>query len=132
MLSAAANALLSPPQELHPFLQYMALLREPLTAMLLFASALSIASQAAAEGDDYTPVYLGSVLLAVTLANTTVDFVQSRKSAAMVKSLSALAPAKATVLRDGVTVEILGSEIVRGDLTIVKSGDKVTCDVNQA
>ncbi|KAG5184236.1 hypothetical protein JKP88DRAFT_208389 [Tribonema minus] len=97
--------------------------------MLLLASALSLASQAAADDGDYTPIYLGLVLLVVTLANTTVDFVQARKSAAMVKSLSALAPAKAMVLRGGAAVEVNASQLARGEVTMLKAGDKVPADI---
>ncbi|KAG5186318.1 hypothetical protein JKP88DRAFT_256400 [Tribonema minus] len=120
---------LTPPKEDSLIIQYLRLLKDPLTAMLLLAAALSLASQAAADEGDYTPIYLGMVLLVVTLANTTVDFVQARKSAAMVKSLSALAPAKAMVLRGGAAVEVNASQLARGEVTMLKAGDKVPADI---
>ncbi|KAG5185752.1 hypothetical protein JKP88DRAFT_354106 [Tribonema minus] len=106
-------------------LQYLRLLRDPLTAILLVAAALSLASQAAADDGDNTPVYLGLVLLAVTLANTTVDFVQARKMAAMVKSLAALAPPRAVALRGGAAAEVGAAQLARGDVVLLKAGDKV-------
>jgi E1-E2 ATPase len=62
----------------------------------------------------------------VILANTFVDFVQARKSAAMLKSLSSLAPPKALVLRDGGAVEISARDLVRGDVILLNAGDKVS------
>jgi Cation transporter/ATPase, N-terminus len=75
---------LNPPKPQNPVLQYLKLLTEPLTAMLLLASLLAICSQAASP-NDYTPSYLGAVLFLVVTGNTIVDFWQARKSAAMVK-----------------------------------------------
>lgn len=76
--------MLNPPKPQNPVLQYLKLLAEPLTAMLLGASVLALCSQAASP-DDYTPSYLGAVLFIVVTANTIVDFWQARKSEAMVK-----------------------------------------------
>mmetsp|Transcript_7445 Transcript_7445/g.11126 ORF Transcript_7445/g.11126 Transcript_7445/m.11126 type:complete len:1130 (+) Transcript_7445:49-3438(+) len=120
---------LTPPKEPNFILQFLGLLAEPLTIMLMVAATVSLVSQIFAEDGDFTPVYLGCVLFFVTFANTTVDFVQARKSAAMVKSLSALAPAKATVIRDGVAIEINASHLAIGDLTMLKSGDKIPADM---
>jgi P-type Ca2+ transporter type 2C len=73
-------------------------------------------------------VYLSVISLpqrTVILANTFVDFVQARKSAAMLKSLSSLAPPKALVLRDGGAVEVSARDLVRGDVILLTAGDKV-------
>jgi magnesium-transporting ATPase (P-type) len=83
-LAAEGRNELNPPKPQNPVLQYLKLLAEPLTAMLLLASLLAICSQAASP-DDYTPSYLGAVLFLVVTANTIVDFWQARKSEAMVK-----------------------------------------------
>jgi sodium/potassium-transporting ATPase subunit alpha len=83
-LAAEGRNELNPPKPQNPVLQYLKLLAEPLTAMLLLASLLAICSQAASP-DDYTPSYLGAVLFLVVTGNTIVDFWQARKSAAMVK-----------------------------------------------
>ena len=117
---------LTPPKSENAFIQYIKLLRDPLTIMLIVTAVLSYISQAFATSGDRTPVYLASVLLAVILANTGVDFIQARKSAAMLKSLSNLAPPKALVLRDGGAVEVPARELVRGDLLLLTAGDKVS------
>jgi hypothetical protein len=62
----------------------------------------------------------------VILLNTAVDFVQARKSAAMLKSLGDLAPPKALCLRDGGAVEISARNLVRGDVLLLSSGDKAS------
>jgi magnesium-transporting ATPase (P-type) len=53
---------LTPPKTENAFIQYIKLLRDPLTIMLLVAAVLSIITQAFAQKGDYTPVYLGVVL----------------------------------------------------------------------
>jgi magnesium-transporting ATPase (P-type) len=75
---------LTPPTGQNPFLQYLKLLKDPLTAMLLAAAILSLCSQAASTSD-YSASYLGGTLLFVVTLNTMVDFIQARKSEAMVK-----------------------------------------------
>jgi hypothetical protein len=42
------------------------------------------------------------------------------------QSLSALAPAMATVIRGGSTLQITAADVVRGDVVILNTGDKVT------
>jgi magnesium-transporting ATPase (P-type) len=42
------------------------------------------------------------------------------------QSLSALAPAMATVIRGGSTLQINAADVVRGDVVILNTGDKVT------
>ena len=52
--------------------------------MLLTAAVLSLCSQAASSSN-YSASYLGGTLLFVVTLNTLVDFIQARKSEAMVK-----------------------------------------------
>lgn len=61
---------------------------------------------------------LGAYLEAITLGKT--------RSA--LKALIDLAPAEALVLRDGVQVKILASEVVRGDRVLLPSGSKIAVD----
>eukprot|EP00611_Tribonema_gayanum_P004793 TRINITY_DN13_c0_g1_i15.p1 TRINITY_DN13_c0_g1~~TRINITY_DN13_c0_g1_i15.p1 ORF type:complete len:325 (+),score=114.35 TRINITY_DN13_c0_g1_i15:175-1149(+) len=119
---------LTPPEAENAFLQFIKLLRDPLTVMLLVTAVLSLVTKAFSP-DDWTPIYLGSVLVVVVLANTTVDFVQARKSASMLKSLSNLAPPKALALRDATTVDVSAQDLARGDVVILRAGDKVPADV---
>jgi magnesium-transporting ATPase (P-type) len=83
-LQQEGKNVLSPPTAQNPFLQYLKLLKDPLTAMLLAAAILSLCSQAASTSD-YSASYLGGTLLFVVTLNTMVDFIQARKSEAMVK-----------------------------------------------
>jgi hypothetical protein len=76
--------MLTPPKAQNPLIQYLKLFKDPLTAMLLAAAVLSLCSQAAGT-EDFTASYLGGTLLFVVFLNTLVDFIQARKSEAMVK-----------------------------------------------
>lgn len=61
---------------------------------------------------------LGAYLEAITLSKT--------RSA--LKALIDLAPAEAIVLRDGVQVKVLASEVMRGDRVLLPSGSKIAVD----
>ncbi len=61
---------------------------------------------------------LGAYLEAITLSKT--------RSA--LKALIDMAPAEAIVLRDGVQVKVLASEVVRGDRVLLSSGSKIAVD----
>ena len=45
-----------------------------------------------------------------------------------IRALVDLAPPKATVIRDGETVEVTTAEVVAGDLLLVRPGDKIAVD----
>jgi magnesium-transporting ATPase (P-type) len=111
-LNKEGKNMLTPPKAQNPFIQYLKLLKDPLTAMLLTAAILSLCSQAAST-DDYSAVYLGAVLLFVVFLNTLVDFIQARKSEAMVKvrALCSCLLAYTTLLSYGTGLRLLRRRI---------------------
>lgn len=68
---------------------------------------------------------------AVTFLFMLGEYLESRtieKTRSSIKSLLDLAPDEARVLRDGVEVIISPDEVVKGDLAIVKPGEKISVD----
>lgn len=70
-----------------------------------------------------------ALILALLLVNSTISYVEEANADKAIKALtSALAP-KAKVLRDGTVQTIEASELVPGDIVIVRLGDIVPADI---
>jgi len=71
----------------------------------------------------------GLVILAVVILNTLIGFVQEFKAGKAIEALSQMVPENATVLRDGRRMTIPAADLVRGDVVLLASGDKVPADM---
>ncbi|XP_049874468.1 sodium/potassium-transporting ATPase subunit alpha-like [Pectinophora gossypiella] len=75
-------------------------------------------------------LYLGCVLILVDLLCGSYSFCQNYKSSQIMKSFNKMIPTYATCMRDGVLhAELPVSDLVKGDIVIVKSGDIVPADI---
>jgi Ca2+-transporting ATPase len=94
-------------------------LREPMFALLLAAGLIYL--------------ILGDLLEALILflfATTSVSIAvaQEARTERVLESLRDLTSPRALVIRDGVETRIPGTEVVRGDITILAEGDRVPAD----
>lgn len=97
----------------------LALVREPMVALLLGASGLYLAL-----GDRIEASMLSfSVLVVVGL-----ELVQSRRTDRAVARLRAMTSPTARVIREGKTRRVAASELVRGDVVLLGEGDRVPAD----
>ncbi|HEY3341274.1 MAG TPA: cation-transporting P-type ATPase [Anaerolineae bacterium] len=71
---------------------------------------------------------MGVVIWIVVLVNGAFSFWREYRAAQAVDSLKRLLPAYARVIRDGVEMQILASEIVPGDVLVLAEGDNVPAD----
>ena len=69
------------------------------------------------------------VVLAVVVLNALIGFIQELKAGRAIASLADMVPEQAMVLRDGQRRTTLASELVRGDLVFLQSGDRVPADL---
>jgi magnesium-transporting ATPase (P-type) len=69
------------------------------------------------------------VVLAVVVLNALIGFVQEYKAGRAIASLGDMVPEQAMVLRDGLRRSAMASELVRGDLVFLQSGDRVPADL---
>ncbi|GFP56005.1 calcium-transporting ATPase 3 [Trichoderma asperellum] len=102
---------------------YSILAKQILNAMiivLVFAMALSFGIQ------DYIE---GGVLACVIFLNVTIGFWQEYRAEKRMDALRALSSPSAMVLRDGNTQVIPNSEVVPGDIVLLKMGDTVPADL---
>ena len=78
--------------------------------------------------------YLGEwvdsvVILAVVLVNAVVGYIQEAKAVKALDSLSASMSTEAVVIRAGENLRVPASEVVPGDVVLLRSGDKVPADL---
>jgi len=93
--------------------------RSPLVILLLVAMAIS-----SFLGDKMDVVIVSTVVLMSTL----LGFWQEYRAANAVAALLAVIQAKATVLRDGRTMDLPADQIVSGDVVMLSAGDTIPGD----
>jgi magnesium-transporting ATPase (P-type) len=70
-----------------------------------------------------------AVVGAVVVINTIIGFFQEYRAGRAIEALSSLVPENAAVLRGGARSVVPVAELVRGDLVVLASGDKVPADL---
>lgn len=69
------------------------------------------------------------VVLAVVVLNALIGFIQELKAGRAIASLADMVPEQAMVLREGHRRNLPASELVRGDLVFLQSGDRIPADL---
>ena len=69
------------------------------------------------------------VVLAVTLANAAIGFIQEGKATQALEAIRGMIDPKASVLRDGHRVTVSADAIVPGDIVLIEAGARVPADV---
>jgi Ca2+-transporting ATPase len=90
-----------------------------LILILLFAAGLSAALGHGLEAAAIAVIVLFSVLL---------GFVQEYRAERAIEALRQLAAPTAAVIRDGEEIEVAARELVPGDVTVLRAGDRVPAD----
>ncbi|MBL8592206.1 MAG: magnesium-translocating P-type ATPase, partial [Devosia sp.] len=93
--------------------------RSPFVLILLAAAALSFAIGEVQEG---------VIIAAIVLASSALGFLQEYRAANTVAALRARLRNTASVLRDGEGREVPASEVVPGDVVLLKAGSMVPAD----
>lgn len=74
-------------------------------------------------------LYLGIVLAAVVIITGLFSYFQNRKSSDLMESFKNMMPTITTCIRDGKSLKLDASLLVRGDIIVLKGGDKVAADI---
>lgn len=69
------------------------------------------------------------VILAVVLANALIGELQEGKAEKAIQAIRSMLALRATVLRDGHRLTIVGDQLVPGDIVLLEAGDKVPADL---
>ena len=94
-------------------------LAEPMLLMLLVAGGAYLAL-----GDRGEAIFLLSFVFVVI----GITFVQERRTQRALEALRELSSPRALVIRDGAERRIAGREVVRGDLLVLREGDRIAAD----
>src|SRR3989344_4851276 len=70
----------------------------------------------------------GSIILAVLLFNAIVGTIQEGKTQNTLRALKRYVETTATVVRDGAEISIPDYEVVRGDIIVLREGEKIPSD----
>ena len=108
------------------WLRFLAQFRDPLTGLLLVATAISFIAWLI-ERDQSVP-FEALTILAIVLLNGVLGFVQENRAEQAVAALRALSSPNARVLRDGRQQQIVAAELVPGDLLLIEEGDTLPAD----
>ena len=93
--------------------------KNPLVLLLIGAVILS------AFLGDHSDVF---IILFIVLSSGILSFFQERNAGRVVEKLQSLIALKATVLRNGIIKEIIATEVVTGDIILLKAGDMLPAD----
>ena len=99
--------------------------------MLIYSTCLYIyiGIQQSDEDSSDDNLYLGVVLAAVVVITGVFSYFQDSKAGNIMKSFAKLTPQQAKVLRGGEIAVMNADQIVRGDVVIIKNGDRVPADM---
>lgn len=120
---------LTPPKKRHPFLKYLDCVVQLFNLLLILAGILDYILLAIDYKANFPNTYLGAILIGVSLLNAFIEFYQEQKSLALLDSFLSMVPAKCMVIRDGKVHQIDASDLVVGDVVLVRMGDKVPADI---
>jgi len=97
-----------------------------LALLLWFAAALCFLSEYLHPGEGL--LRLGVAILAVIFINAIFTFIQEYRTEKAIEELRKMLPFRVAVVRNGVELEIDATEIVPGDVVLLREGDKVPAD----
>ncbi|KAF8061678.1 aminophospholipid-transporting P-type ATPase [Lyophyllum atratum] len=69
------------------------------------------------------------ILILVAFINASIDFYQIQKSEAILASFLAMIPPACRVVRDGTIITIAAADLVKGDVVLLRTGDKTPADL---
>lgn len=100
-------------------IEFLSRFRNPLVLLLLVASAISFLT------GDATSSY---VISTIVFLSVTLDFAQEYRAERAIEKLRESVSCTATLLRDGVAVELPLRDVVPGDVALLRAGDIIPAD----
>lgn len=108
------------------YVRFLGQFRDPLTALLLVAVAISFVVWII-ERESAIP-YESLVILAIVIFNGILGYLQESRAEQAVEALRAMSAPTARVLRDGSPTMIPAADVVPGDVLLIEEGDTLAAD----
>ncbi|TFK45629.1 aminophospholipid-transporting P-type ATPase [Heliocybe sulcata] len=121
--------ILTPPKKKSAFRKYMDCLLTMFNILLIVAGILEYILLGIDYKDNFQNTYLGGILIAVAFLNAFIEFYQLQKSEAILASFLAMIPPSCHVVRNGALTSIPAADLVRGDVVLLRTGDKTPADL---
>lgn len=113
-------------KKVNPILQFLSFMWNPMSWVMELAAIVAIAvSNGQGKPPDWED-FLG--IVALLLINASIGYYEESKAGSAVDALKASLAPEATVRRDGKVTDIPASEVVPGDILIIKLGDMIPAD----
>ncbi|HEU4920441.1 MAG TPA: HAD-IC family P-type ATPase, partial [Candidatus Limnocylindrales bacterium] len=117
---------LDPAARVPTWRKFLVQFADPLIYLLLVAIAVSVVAWVL-EGGGGLPTE-AIVIAAIVVANAVLGFLQERSAEQALAALQRMAAPEARLLRDGSEVTVPASEVVPGDLLVLREGDAIAAD----
>ncbi|KAH9911673.1 aminophospholipid-transporting P-type ATPase [Epithele typhae] len=121
--------ILTPPKKKSALRKYYDCLMTMFNILLILAGILEYILLGINFKENFANTYLGGILIGVAFLNALIEFYQLQKSEAILASFLAMIPPSCRVVRDGTLATVPAAELVKGDLVLVRSGDKTPADL---
>lgn len=121
--------ILTPPKKKSAWRKYYDCLATMFNILLILAGILEYILLGVNFHENFANTYLGGILIAVAFLNAFIEFYQLQKSEAILAGFLAMIPPSCRALRDGDLVSIPAQELVKGDIVLLRVGDKTPADL---
>ncbi|KAI0730164.1 aminophospholipid-transporting P-type ATPase [Fomitopsis betulina] len=128
-LARDGHNVLTPPKKKSAFRKYMDCLITMFNILLIVAGILEYILLGIDFKDNFQNTYLGGILIAVAFLNAFIEFFQLQKSEAILASFLAMIPPSCHVVRDGSITSVPAADLVKGDVVLLRTGDKTPADL---
>ncbi|KAF7974995.1 hypothetical protein HWV62_10595 [Athelia sp. TMB] len=122
---------LTPPKKKSALRKYWECLATMFNLLLILAGILEYILLAIPGQfkENFQNTYLGGILIAVAFLNAFIEFYQLQKSEAILAGFLAMIPPSCRAVRDGDLVSIPAQDLVKGDVVLLRVGDKTPADL---
>ncbi|KAI0255351.1 aminophospholipid-transporting P-type ATPase [Lactifluus subvellereus] len=120
---------LTPPKKKSALQKYIDCLKSLFNIILIISGILEYILLGIDFHNNIQNTYLGGILIAVAFLNAFIEFYQLQKSEAILASFLAMIPPSCRVLRDGTLSNIPAAGLVKGDVVLLRMGDKTPADL---
>ncbi|TFY58665.1 hypothetical protein EVJ58_g6280 [Rhodofomes roseus] len=128
-LARDGRNVLTPPKKKSALQKYFDCLLTMFNILLIIAGILEYILLGIDFKDNFQNTYLGGILIAVAFINAFIEFFQLQKSEAILASFLAMIPPSCHVVRDGSITSVPAADLVKGDVVLLRTGDKTPADL---
>ncbi|KZT61582.1 aminophospholipid-transporting P-type ATPase [Calocera cornea HHB12733] len=120
---------LTPPKKKSALRRFFDCLSSLFNILLIIAGVLEYILLGIDFTDNQANEYLGAILIGVAFINAGIEFYQLQKSEAILASFLAMIPPTCRVVRDGKLSSVPAASLVKGDVVLIRMGDKTPADL---